>query len=1139
MRPSFQVTDRHLDLNRSYMLEASAGTGKTYSIENIVVRLLIASDPIPLSEILIVTFTQAATRDLKSRIRSNLAKAISHLERNHESAPDYLQAVIEKGEAARAKKQLEEALYAFDEAQIFTIHGFCSRMLSDHLFEGGISLQSIQEIGSFPLSTQIRIVDDFFRTEVKESLIHSEQFNILQGKFQNEIDKLKRNLISLLNKGLKIVPGIPFAENLSLFREQMKELKGNFNITKEMVLEDFEQLKKYYKKIDHEELKAERFAELFDKEHWEGDDLAVLIKDGYLWEEKSQEENRRARVPSQPLSLHYPDLVHVFTPIISAASNPANIMACFAHACQNYMIKFIEEEEILGFDDLLKAMSQAVKNPSFADRVKSNYQAAIIDEFQDTDPLQWDIFKTLFHDSSNKEIRLFLVGDPKQSIYSFRQADIYTYLSAAEAIGTEAHYSLNTNFRSQPELIHSLNALFDAQFAPGLIALPRENRALEYEPVKPGVKSSAHPFQDEKGAFHFLTIENGMGQDYEKEILFPYIANEIVILSRQGIKLRQCALLVNNRYQADTLVEVLKEWNIPVANQRESSLAKSPAVQAYLDLLKAIQNPRHQSRLRIALGGMIFNWTNEQILLLEELFNREAILLKLNALQRTLNDKGIASFFQELMKTSFQDVTKSLAEEILTREQGNLLYQDLLQLTELLAEEQCRYYTSLDGLIDYLENLMNEEGEEHSLKRRIDPSQDAVHVLTIHKSKGLEFDIVFTLGLIGKPPTPDKLIPKAEKEGLFSLHAVDENSDDYLNYCEELDAEKIRQLYVAFTRAKLRVYAPILFSKSKKLEWGSASPMELYAARMNQPFASYAEVYERIKNNSIATFESSLEKIGIPFTRLTKFLAPLQPYFHPSVIELIPPKKVSIPDRKECIYSYTALTRDSHKGEPLLNPIQSPPHDFFTNDKTVHTLPSGSEIGILLHKILEQIPLKTINQKDLTLFLQSYLQSTPYEEWGEVIGNIISNTLNTPLPLGNEKKSLATIALKNFYREIEFLYPWEETFNVPDVENQKGYLKGVIDLIFEYQQKYYLLDWKSNWLGPAYVDYSQENLHQSMGSNNYFLQAKVYREALRRYVKLFDDRPFEQVYGGTFYLFLRGLDGSEQGNGIYFTREGS
>jgi exodeoxyribonuclease V beta subunit len=176
--------------------------------------------------------------------------------------------------------------------------------------------------------------------------------------------------------------------------------------------------------------------------------------------------------------------------------------------------------------------------------------------------------------------------------------------------------------------------------------------------------------------------------------------------------------------------------------------------------------------------------------------------------------------------------------------------------------------------------------------------------------------------------------------------------------------------------------------------------------------------------------------------------------------------------------------------------------------------------------------------QELIPFTSKYTKNTPYSEWTEMIAQIVYNALSTPFPFPDGLKPIANLKEGSFYREAEFLYPWESDFFISEIEYRSGFLKGVIDLIFEIDGKYYLLDWKSNWLGPTRQAYRQDLLHQAMLENHYFLQAQVYTEALRRFVALYDGRPFDQIFGGIFYIFLRGLDSTTGDDfGVYFFKE--
>jgi exodeoxyribonuclease V beta subunit len=1146
---AFHVLDRNLDLDQHYLLEASAGTGKTFSIENVVVRLIIQTNPIPLKQILVVTFTRAATRDLKSRIRNNLIQSLAYLQCGDKKVPDYLQAIIDEGPHAilAAKKNLEHALFCFDEAQIFTIHSFCSRILKEHLFEGGLSFNAIGDEEQLSLWSQMKVIDDCLRTILKADAYSAVQIKKLLGRFKQSMEEVKRELLKVLGKNLEVESFSAWHSLFDSFKGAMLQLKR----PPEKILKDYEQIAKVYKKIKSENNESvHSFAQLFGQAEWSASDFERLIEDGLFWISKCHPDNLRKGQDPSSIKLHDPyftdKLQKILSPIIDEASDPFKIFARLANDCQKHLKRYLENEELLGFNEILQAMLQASRHPTFAKRVRASFKAAVIDEFQDTDPIQWEIFRNLFPIDDKSWGHLYLVGDPKQSIYSFRQADIYTYLSAAHSLNPQAIKTLDTNFRSRASLVEALNTLFDPSHCPHLIPLPRLSTSLPYEIVKSGASIKNDPFKDGKGAVHFFTVDIDAEKSYsidevDQDYFFPFIVQEITSLNKQGFSPKQIAILVGDRRQAARLMEFLKIWKIPATNHRNCPLAETLAYQAYRELLEGILNPHKKSLLKRALGGPILGWTHDKIKRLEELGFIEKVLIKIEQLRFVLNKEGIAAFHTHLMQSSFFEEDLTVAEQMLTREKGEELYEDLLHLTEVLAEEQSRYLASPEKLLAYLDHLEieNEKNEEGITKKRNNPDKDAIQILTIHKSKGLEFDIVFALGLALRGKEEKYLIPIADSEGHYSLKVRRLDSLEDTLYCREQDAERMRQLYVAMTRAKLRLYAPALFGGRKELKPGTASAMELFSARLGQPPFIEDGIYEQIHQNSGNHFHLSLEELekqaSISHVRLQEAFQ-LEIFEKQEVVSLIPPKKVCVPGCGKSIYSYSALSK-SIASETLPHLSQK---QFERSESPL--LPSNNEVGNLLHKLLEMVDLETVrtahSPQELIPFTSKYTKNTPYSEWTEMIAQIVYNALSTPFPFPDGLKPIANLKEGSFYREAEFLYPWESDFFISEIEYRSGFLKGVIDLIFEIDGKYYLLDWKSNWLGPTRQAYRQDLLHQAMLENHYFLQAQVYTEALRRFVALYDGRPFDQIFGGIFYIFLRGLDSTTGDDfGVYFFKE--
>lgn len=1059
----FDVLSRHCDIHRHYLLEASAGTGKTYSIENVVARLLIepapgSDQPLSLEQILVVTFTRAATRDLKERIRKNLEKARMMLSQES-SMPDYLQAIVEKGDVAQALKQIEQALFTFDQAQIFTIHGFCSKMLSDFSFEGDLGLHLKADEEGMARSRSMEAMRDFLRTELKAESWSPSQIAKILKKHQNDVEDLCSKLLKASNRKSELKP---FSAYVQLFREIM----GKLTFEGSKIIEDFKHQPMAYKKIDDIDLdialaKVSQFATFFDKKSWELADLEALIEDNFFaLTALDPAKRQKKRNPLATGVVHYPNLhailAEAFAPLLPCG-DPRLLFNQLAYQAHRHFSRFQEEEELLSFDGLLSTMRRAVDNTAFANQVRARYRVAIIDEFQDTDPLQWEIFSSLF---LNHGHRLYLVGDPKQAIYAFRNADIYTYLEAAEALGREHHAVLETNYRSTKGLVKGLNQLFSK--TEGWIKLPRTGSSLTYRAVAAGKSEESKP-EDALGSIHICYAE----EKEDADSFFLFIAQEIL---RLDVSFDGWAILVKDRYQGARLAQYLKGHSIPVVKQKQEFLAHSPALPAFREVVEAVLQPKEGSLVKRALGCPLIGMTHDQLLALQQQPDKwEMILQSFLRLRKLLVEEGLPGFFPAFLESQL------VSDHLLSREGGEELYDDLCQIVERVF---CRPHS--EPLLHSLRALEDQDEEdEQGLKRLQNPDRKGVHIMTLHASKGLEFEVVFPLGLIMETKAPD-----------------DSQTLEY-------DAEKMRQLYVAMTRAKTRLYLPVLFSK-KEPAAGKASPMQLFLQALH------------IQNSSdLDTLKS--EEISVASIPKGNVNARIQE--DPPCSLLFP----GLPNSAfpiQMISSYSSL-HQQEKGVFFKSPKKSP------EGMSVHTLPAGSEIGNLLHTILEKVSLEELREAitplDVVPLIVPHISGDEFSEWHAILAEIVFNAFHTPLPLRNGPTPLiATDPLKHF-RETEFLFPWEARLSL-DVDHVPGFLKGVIDLLFAHEGKYYLLDWKSNKLGEQGDDYQPSRMEEAMHEGGYFTQAKVYTEALRRYLQLVDPGPFEEKFGGMLYLFLRGLD---------------
>ncbi len=1105
----FDVLSRDLNVFEPHFLEASAGTGKTFAIEHLVTRLLLEGDfPLSIEQILVVTFTRAATRELKMRIRRTLLSSKEQLQIGTPSS-DYLQAICEKGASAikGAIDRIDAALICYDLAQIYTLHGFCHRVLKEFAWEAGISMEVSDPDEKEYISHVVQIVKDHLKNDAAMSNYSPAQIKSLLKKHQSDPRKMIASLVNFASSASEIAP-IPFyAEHLDVF---LKEITALPPIDAANFKADLLSLLPHYKQMTAEEipLQIDLLSEILSSKECTEKQFDSLLVSGFFLE-KMEESNQkvRSKLPDRS-TLHYPDLYQricqTLLPPIRAARDPARIFLRLCKDLQERCRDLLEKRETFSPDSLLLKVEGALKNPHFVNCVRQKFRAAIVDEFQDTDPIQWNIFQELFLNGTNS---VCLVGDPKQSIYAFRNADVYLYLQAAKAMGSSSKKILDTNFRSTAPLVDALNLLF-SKAQKGWMNLPQSDEPLEVIPVKVG---SSIPFDSNEVPIEFFIAADKKGRSkkfptesmLEKKI-FPYLAKEIVKLNTERkIQYHDIAILVKDRFQAQDLIDYLKKCGIAANSKRNGSILQTNAFFALIEILTAVCSPFDMSKIKAALGGAVLGWNEEDLKKKsDDPFLLEA-KAKMQMLRKILFEKGVGLFFQTLMRISWSSGIP-LLQEIFAR--GDLpLYLDLQKLVELLIEEEFHNGLKCDALISYLENLAKESHlDDPRLRSPLQEEKGSVTVMTMHLSKGLEFEAVFALGICSRHSPSEQISIKRDGHTLWV--PFDPLDADALHSLEEIDAEKMRQLYVALTRAKRYLYIPLLIQEdAKEIEMGSASPIELFFARLMEVADSHTDLYRIAKNNHVDKATAILKSLSplISYRILEEAPAPLHNLETETQCEMIPPSPLQWPPYHEQLLSFSSLAKKEHFFEAIRPPQDAP--------LSPHTLPLGSETGHLLHLVFEKIFKRKLhhplNADAIEQLIEEEVAFSLLEQWRPILLPWIIELLTKQLLTF----SLTDIPGEQLQQEMEFLFPTE-----------RGMMKGFADLFFEYGGKYYLLDWKSNYLGPTDADYTVSKITEAMHAHQYEMQAAIYADALERYVKLFDNRPFSECFGGAIYYFVRG-----------------
>ena len=535
---SFDILARTAPLQRRLFLEASAGTGKTFTIEHLVIRLLLETD-YTLDQILVVTFTRAATRELKVRIRANLEKALS----------------------LEHKEKLKTALLTFEKAQIFTIHGFCHRILQEFAFEASISL----DLQEWEDKEEKWAILEFLRSTTALS----------PAQLQRVIGFVRGDIDTLVNKLLKA----PETKGFSSL-ELLKQANSNFScIAPFSVTEAFNLARSHYKGMTSSDF--DKQASLLDlalqrkeilPEEWD-----KLIAEEEIFLEGIESGNLKARTKfTGDASLE--QIREALLPALEAARNPRQIFQVLSGAWHEERKKLSRLYEKVSPDDLLKMVQEKLTEKSFVSEIRKKYQAVIVDEFQDTDPIQWKIFETLFLTDLTKAV--YLVGDPKQSIYAFRSADIYTFLEAAKRFEVEEKAALTTNYRCTQGLLNELNRLFCAK---PWMDLPKLNQQLAV-PLSIAAKQG-------EGELCFMIAEGelGMGKRWPSEAVehqfFSYIIHQI---HQHQLRPQEIAILVKDRYQALRVKNALEKVQVPCVISRGASLGDSIMIDLLLELCRSL-----------------------------------------------------------------------------------------------------------------------------------------------------------------------------------------------------------------------------------------------------------------------------------------------------------------------------------------------------------------------------------------------------------------------------------------------------------------------------------------------------------------------------------------------------------------------
>ncbi len=1084
------------------LLEASAGTGKTFAIAGLAARLV--AEGVPLAQLLVVTFTRMATGELRERVRDRFVSAEIGLARTLAGvAPPtedrVLRLLAEGSEAAvsERRRRLAEAVAGFDAATIATTHGFCQHVLA----ELGIAGDTDRDV------TFVEDLSDFVEEVVDDLYIR---------RFHREVSQ-------------------PFdrAEALRI---------GKAAIGNPLAL------------LEPRERGAES-----EKQTW-----AMRRRLAQVVREEVEERKRRSGV--------------------------------------------------MTYDDLLTRLRDTLADDDHGAaacaRLRERYAVALVDEFQDTDPIQWEIMRRAFGEG---EATLILIGDPKQAVYSFRGADVYAYLSAAAS--ATIRETLATNWRSDQGLIEALDALFAGARLGHEGIVHRPVRATESNirprladapvsaPLRVRVVRSADGLVSltPKGYASKAESDQLIAADLAADVA-RVLSSSATILARaadapegrwEPVRPRHIAVLVRTNKLAALIDEALERVGVPAVINGAGSVFASPAGEEWLRLLEAVERPVSHSRAHSAALTSFLGWSAAQLAAADDP-TREELHAKLHGWAGLLRSRGVAALLDSI------SASEELPRRVLGRLGGERRLTDLGHLGQLLHTAATEQQLGVASLTAWLRQRIadaDRDSADEDLALRLDSDAEAVQVLTIHRSKGLEFPIVYhpfpwQPGYINQDEPP--AFHDDNNGDAWTIDVGGKYGPGFAHHRElnlrEQRGEDLRLLYVGLTRT---MHQAVIWWAGT---WASRnSPLgRLLFARDTDGIIA-AESSWKPNDDDVAARLAELAdqapgRIAVEAVRPPdggRWAGEARP-----PVELDAATFDRTLDARWRRVSYSAIVARAHEepvaSEPDVDVVDdellptaataegAPSADTQENELRAVPLPlasmaGGADVGDLIHRVLDATDFASA---DLNAELAARLaeqQRRRETDIGDVHGALggLAAAIETPLGPLLQDTRLRDVAAADRLDELGFELPlvggdtptgrlaladiasllgthlppddplsgYADRLRDPLVRyDLRGYLTGILDLVVRIRiadgsARYALVDYKSNWLGADGEElsawhYRPAALADAMQRAHYPLQALLYLVALHRYLRArLADYSAERHLAGVLYLFLRGMAG--------------
>jgi exodeoxyribonuclease V beta subunit len=1154
------------------LIEASAGTGKTWAICGLYLRLVLERG-LEVPQILVVTFTNAATAELRERIRERMVQVLARLKGRGPADDKFTESLLHSLRTRHALadadmiKRLDAAVQNFDEAAIFTIHGFAQRALADAPFAAGMPL--VQELLTDDGDLLAATASDFWRRHVAAP----ETPPALATYLLEQKDSPER-----FAKLLRRQAGKPLSR--LVWPEGMASDPQPIDTTRLQAAHDAARAIWQNSREDIVACVTEALPRLNGTSY----KPATLEKSAAEWDQVLAGTNAAAapgdvkrlmllttgNLQSKLKKNQQPCASHPFFDAAAALLAERNALATQLAQSRLRLLRRLvtegpqhlrqakRERRVVGFDDMLFNLHERLTGsagPGLAQALRQRFPAALIDEFQDTDPLQFSIFDTVYGDGRSL---LFLVGDPKQAIYSFRNADLHTYLQARRI--AQAEFTLAHNQRSIKPLLDALNALFGAN--PQAFML----QGLAYHPVDAGDKKRA-VLQDRsqpRAPLQLWTLPDSAGQRpvkaHARREATNACAGEIarllaaaqrgeVTLDERELKAGDIAVLVRSHAQGGAMRQTLAALGVGSVELSQASVFRTPDAQELERVLAAILEPSREGLLRAALATELMGLDASAI---EALADDEAGMLErignFAGYREAWLRHGPGRMLRELMEQ------EQVSQRMLSRPDGERRLTNLRHLAECLHEAAQQHATP-EALLRWLRQQRLQESAEDATQLRLESDRNLVQIVTVHKSKGLEYPIVFCPFLWDGHPGPADGLDGKEYHDDDGQPVIDFRAEDdpavTQKMARERAAENLRLIYVALTRAVQRCYLVVgSYTVRNSTNECTRGPINwLVAGREHD---ADAWLTNKLDASDIDAAWARLAQDNAPHIAIAELpQGPAQPVHLPSpspeqLAAREPPRFIPPAWR---VGSYSSLAHGAGSESAAADHDVRVPRIAVARAQDMASaaaddilrFPRGARAGECLHAVFEQADFT--DATGWPQVIEKVLRTQPPQaattdsaSWPVMVQRMLTDVTATPLP-GNHR--LSDIAHSDRLVELEFSLPSaglaagelvatlrRHGYDIGALgfPRLQGYLRGFIDLVYRHQGRFYLLDWKSNHLGWSAGDYGAQSLRRAMDEQGYHLQYLLYTVALHRYLRQrLRGYDYDRHVGGVNYLFVRGV----------------